>query len=946
MRKHFIASALLAAALLGSVVPSAAQQVGLDPNSVLPVDPAVKVGTLPNGVRYYIRVNSEPRERAELRLVVRAGSVLEDEDQQGLAHFVEHMAFNGTRNFEKQELVDYLEGIGMRFGPELNAYTSFDQTVYMLKVPTDSAELVTTAFQILEDWAHGISFDHEEIDKERGVVIEEWRLGQGAAARLQEKQFPILFKDSRYAERLPIGKPEILESFDYEVLKRFYRDWYRPDLMAVVAVGDFDPDVIAGLIQKHFSGLKSSDNPRERTVYAVPGHAETLFAIATDPEMTFNSVNVYWKQDLRDENTFGAYRQSVVEALYNQMLNQRLFELTQEADPPFLGAFSGQGRFIGAKEVYILGAGAPDNGIERALGAVLTEAERVARFGFTESELEREKRELLRSMEQAYAERENTESSVYASEYIRSFLWDEPIPGIANEFEFTKQFAPGINLDDVNRLAREWIIDENRVILVSAPEKETVSVPGEDDLTAVFTAVAATEITAYEDAATDAPLVARVPEPAAIVEEEAIEELGVQYWKLANSVRVFLKPTDFKDDEILFRSWSPGGSSLSSDEDFIASVTAVSAVTQGGAGDFSLVDLQKALAGKAVRVSPYVSSQTEGISGSASPSDVETMFQLIYLYFTAPRRDEEAFQSLTTRLNAFLTNRSADPIAAYRDTVQVTLSQNHFRARPASIELYAEMDLDKSFAFYRDRFADASDFAFFLVGTFDPDSLKPLIKTYLGGLPSTGRVETWRDEEIRPPTGVIRKEVYRGIEPKSQTQITFTGPFDWTRENRYAMRSLAAVLRIRLRNVLREDLGGTYGVGVSGIPSRDPQQEYSFTITFGTAPERLKELSDAVFLQIDSLQSYGPRQEDIDKVKEAQRRQRETDLRENSYWLSQLVSADRYDADPRNILTYEELIDTLDIEMIREAAIRYLRTDNFVQVSLYPEKEAEEPSQQ
>jgi zinc protease len=849
------------------------------------------------------------------------------------------MAFNGTRNFEKQELVDYLEGIGMRFGPELNAYTSFDQTVYMLEVPTDSAELITTAFQILEDWAHGISFDHEEIDKERGVVIEEWRLGQGASARLQEKQFPILFKDSRYAERMPIGKPEILESFDYDVLKRFYRDWYRPDLMAVVAVGDFDPAVIEGLIQKHFTGLESPDNLRERTVYPVPDHDEALFAIATDPEMTFNSVSVYWKQDLRDESTFGAYRQSVVEALYNQMLNQRLY-------PPFLGAFSGQGRFIGTKEVYILGAGAPDNGIERALEAVLTEAERVARFGLTESELEREKRELLRSMEQAYAERENTESSVYASEYIRSFLWDEPTPGIANEFEWTKQFAPGITLDDVNGLAREWIIDENRVILVSAPEKETVSVPGEDDLTAVFSAVAAAEITAYEDMATDAPLVARVPEPAAIVEEDVIEELEVQRWKLANGVRVYLKPTDFKDDEILFRSWSPGGSSLSSDEDYIASVTATSAVTQGGAGNFSLVDLQKALAGKAVRVSPYVSSLTEGFSGSASPSDVETMFQLIYLYFTAPRRDAEAFQSLTTRLNAFLTNRSADPIAAYQDTIQVTLSQNHFRARPASTELYAEMDLDKSLAFYRDRFADASDFAFFFVGTFDPDSLKPLIQTYIGGLPSIGRVENWRDEEIRPPTGVISKEVYRGIEPKSQTRITFTGPFDWTRENRHAMRSLAAVLRIRLREVLREDLGGTYGVGVSGIPSRNPRQEYSFTVTFGTAPDRLKELSDAVFLQIDSLQSYGPRQEEIDKVKEAQRRQRETDLRENSYWLSQLVAADLYDADPRNILVYEELIEALDIEMIREAAKRYLRTDNYVQVSLYPEKEAEEPPQQ
>ncbi|MGD8866403.1 MAG: insulinase family protein [Gemmatimonadales bacterium] len=945
MSKPFFALTLVLALMFGLGTPVAAQEEGQQLDDLLPVDPAVTIDTLSNGLRYYIRVNSEPRERAELRLVVRAGSILEDDDQQGLAHFVEHMAFNGTEHFEKQELVDYLEGIGMQFGPEINAYTSFDETVYILTVPTDSAELLATAFQILEDWAHAVSFEDEEIDKERGVVIEEWRLGQGAAARLQKKQFPILFKDSRYAERLPIGKPETLENFDYATLKRFYRDWYRPDLMAVIAVGDFDPDTIQQLIHRHFADLEGPASPRERVRYPVPDHDETLFAIATDPEMTFNSVNVYWKQDLREQNSFRDYRQSVVEALYNQMLNQRLFELTQQADPPFLGAFSGQGRFIGAKEVYILGAGAPDNGIERALMATMTEAERVARFGFTETELQREKRELLRAMEQAYAEREKTESSAYAAEYVRSFLWDEPTPGIASEFELTKRFVPGITLEEVNRLARDWIVDENRVILVSAPENETDTVPTEDDLSAVFAAVAATEMTAYEDMASDAPLVAHAPEPAPIVERETIDEIGVQRWELANGVRVILKPTDFKDDEIVFRAWSPGGSSLASDENYMAAVTATSAVTQGGAGEFSLVDLQKALAGKVVRVSPYVSSLTEGLSGSASPSDVETMFQLIYLYFTAPRRDEQAFQSLTTRIQAFVANRSADPIAAYRDTIQVTMAQHHFRARPASAELYEEMDLDKSFAFYRDRFADASDFTFVFVGTFDPDSLEPLIQSYLGGLPSSGRVENWRDEGIEPPTGVIQKDVYRGIEPKSQTQIMFTGPFEWTRENRYAMASLASVLRIRLREVLREDMGGTYGVGVSGMPSRDPQPEYQFTITFGTAPERLDELTEAVFVQIDSLQRFGPTQEDIDKVKETQRRQREVNLRENDYWLGQLVAADRYGLDPRDILTYEQMVEALDIETVQQAAREYLRTDNYVQVSLYPESGGE-PSQQ
>ncbi|MEE9133191.1 MAG: insulinase family protein [Gemmatimonadota bacterium] len=946
MRRHIAISMLLVAAstVLGPAT-AAAQQAAPDLRGPLPVDPNVTIGTLENGLRYYVRENPEPRERAELRLVVNAGSVLEDDNQLGLAHVVEHMAFNGTEHFEKQELVDYLERIGMRFGPDVNAYTSFDETVYMLTVPTDSAELVRTAFQILEDWAHGQVFDHEEIDKERGVVIEEWRLGQGAFARMRDKQWPILFKDSRYAERNVIGNKEILESFDYDVLVRFYRDWYRPDLMAVIAVGDFDKSVIEELIQKHFAGIPMPENPRERPVFPVPDHDETLFAIATDPEATMNSVNVYWKQALRDESTVGAYRQSIVENLYNRMFNARLFELTQEADPPFLGAFSGQGRFIGSKEIYILGAGVAENGIERGLEAVLTEAERVDRYGFTESELEREKRELLRNMEQAYAEREKTESSSYASEYVRSFLYDEPIPGIAYEFELHKELVPGIQLQEINRLAKEWIVDTNRVILVSAPEKEGVEVPSDEDLLAVFSAVGAAKITAYEDAVADVPLVARLPEPAEITFEEEIEELGVWHWELANGVRVLLKPTDFKDDEIVFRALSPGGTSLAADEDYIAAATGTSVVTQSGIGEFSLVNLQKVLAGKVVRVSPFIASTGEGMSGSASPADVETMFQLIYLYFTAPRRDEDAYLSFKSRINAFLANRSADPNTAYRDTITVTLTQHHFRTRLPSQELYEEMDLDKSLAFYRDRFADASDFTFVFVGTFDPDSLRPLIQTYLGGLPSTGREETWRDEGIMPPTGVIEKTVYRGIEPKSQTQIVFTGPFEWTRENRYVIRSLASMLRIRLREVLREDMGGTYGVGVSGVGIRDPRQEYTFRISFGTAPERLEELTAAVFQQIDSIKTFGPTQEDIDKVKEIQRRQRETSLRENGYWLSQLVSYDRYGLDLRGILTYDELVDGLTTEVVQEAAQRYLRTDNYVQVSLYPEAQAEEQQQ-
>ena len=916
---------------------AAAQQAPTDLEELLPTDPRVTVGTLENGIRYYIRVNSEPRNRAELRLAINAGSVLEDEDQLGLAHFVEHMAFNGTKHFEKQELVDYLEGIGMRFGPDLNAYTSFDETVYILKVPTDSSGIVETAFQILEDWARHQTFDHEQIDLERGVVTEEWRLGRGAGARMTDKQFPILFQGSRYAERLPIGKVETLENFDYKVLKRFYGDWYRPDLMAVVAVGDFDQSVIENLIKSHFSGIPAATDGRDRTLFEVPDHNETLFAVATDPEATNTSVAVVYKQPLRRYQTVGEYRQRIVERLYNSMLNARLFELTQSAEPPFIGASSGQGRFIRSKEFYVLSAAVQDDRLLRGLETLLTEGERVSRHGFAATELERRKRQLLRSVERAYAEREKTHSARYASGYVLNFLSGEPIPGIEYEYQMYQALVPGILLEEVDRLASEWITDANRVILVSAPEKESLPIPSEEELLHVFELIASKDIEPYEDSAPDAPLVADTPERAEIAERTIIEELAVTVWELTNGVRVILKPTDFKDDEILFRASSVGGTSLVSDEDYISASTAAGLIGSSGLGEFNVIELRNALAGKSVSVRPSIGSLTEGMSGRASPKDVETMFQLIYLYFTAPRQDSTAFLSYKSRAQAMLENRSASPISAFYDTVTVTLSQNHFRAQPRTSAWYEQMDLEDSFTFYQDRFADASDFTFAFVGTFKIDSIKPLVLTYLGGLPSADREETWQDVGIRPPEGVIRKTVSKGLEPVSRTEILFTGPFEWNRENRHSLRSMAEALQITLREILREDLGGTYSVNVRGSSGRDPTQGYTAIISFGSSPERLDELTQVVFAQVDSLKLVGPSSEVVDKVKEAQRRSYETNLRQNGYWLSRLMFADRYELDPANILAFEELIDSLTAEKIQEAAHRYLRTDNYVQVSLYPE---------
>ncbi|MFB0515644.1 MAG: M16 family metallopeptidase [Candidatus Neomarinimicrobiota bacterium] len=913
----------------------------IPPEEPLPVDPQVTAGTLENGVRYMIRVNRKPEKRAELRLVVNAGSVLEDDDQQGLAHLAEHMAFNGTRHFAKQELVDYMESIGMRFGPELNAFTSFDETVYMLTVPTDSAEMVAKAFQILEDWAHGISFEDEEIEKERGVVIEEWRLGRGAQARMLDKQFPILFKDSQYAVRLPIGQKAVLDTFHYAAVRRFYNDWYRPDLMAVVAVGDFDRNWMEGLIEKHFSKLALVADPRERVYFPVPDHEETLAAIASDPEATGSQVSVYYKQGIKDETTHGAYRERITRSLYNAMLNERLEELTKKPEAPFLFGYSGQGRFVRTKEVYLLGAAVSDNGIERGLEALLIEADRVARHGFTASELKRQKMDLLRQMERAFQERDKTESSRYTSEYVRYFLIGEPTPGIEYEYELHKRYLPGIQVEEVNRLAREWLTDQNRVIMVNIPEKEGVNIPDEPSLLAIFDTVEAMTIDPYREAVSAEPLVATVPKPVAIVAEVTMAELGLHEWKLANGVRVLLKPTDFKNDEILFVAYSDGGTSLINDESHVAGLTSADVISEGGIGAFNDIELQKRLAGKMVRVSPFISELQEGLTGSSSPQDTETMFQLIYLYFTAPRQDSTAFIAFRERIKGYLENRNASPEAAFQDTTQVTLSQHHYRRRPWSLKLLDEMDLEKSYNFYKDRFADASDFIFVLVGNFDLDEIKPLIQTYLGGLPSLNRDETWKNVGVSPPKGVITKKLHKGIEPKSLTQIIFTGPFEWSRQNRYELGSLARVLRIKLREVLREDLGGTYGVGVWAAPSHYPVERYRLTVNFGCDPERVQELTDVVFEQIDSLKTYGTTMKYLTKVKESQRRERETNLKENEFWLDIIESYDYNGEDFRGILKYDELADALSMEAIQSAARRYLVIDNYVRVSLYPEKVSE-----
>ncbi|OFW11660.1 MAG: hypothetical protein A3H96_03070 [Acidobacteria bacterium RIFCSPLOWO2_02_FULL_67_36] len=910
-------------------------------NEIIPVDPRITTGRFANGLRYYIRRNSVPVNRAELRLVVNAGSILEEDDQVGLAHFVEHMAFNGTKHFPKQDIVTFMESIGMRFGPSVNAFTSFDETVYMLQVPADKPAVLDRAFLILEDWAQDVSFDPVEIDKERGVITEEWRLRRGAAARIQEAQLPVLLKGSRYAERIPIGKMDVVQHFKPERLTKFYADWYRPELMAVVAVGDFDPAAIEALVKTHFGSIAPTAVPRLRPTYKVPPQPGTLYSIATDKEIPGTSIAVFAKGPARDQAAVGDYRRQIVERLFSGMLNARFSELAQKPDPPFLGGGTGRSNLVRTAEMSALTAAVKENGVERGLEALFSEAERVARFGFTATELDREKRDNARAFERAIAEQRNQQSGALAAEYIRNFLQGEPIPGLAYENALVQRFLPEITLAEVNALATDWLPRDNRVVLLTAPQKDGLVLPDEAKLAAVIASAAAKELKAYVDSSDTEPLIGTLPAPGTVAKTKAKDGFGITEWELSNGVKVVLKPTAIKDDEILFRATSPGGTSLVSDQDWVPASTAVQAIAGGGLGRFSNIELRKALTGKVATVRPTIGLLEEGLSGSAARKDLETMFQLIHLTFTAPRADPSYFGVITSAMKTGLANQKASPEYAFAATLQSTLTQNHLRARLPTAETIDQMNLEKSFAFYKDRFADASDFTFVFVGSFDLETIEPLVKRYLATLPSTGRRETWKDVGIRPPRGVVAKRVEKGLEPKSRAAVVFTGEFKDDLMQRIAARAMADVLQTRLRERLREELGGTYSVTVATILSRRPAQEYSVGIEFGCSPDRTDELVKGVFKEIEALKASGPTEKQVSDVKEAMLRDQESSEKQNTYWLGQIVQRYQYGEDLDTLFKMAEYYRKIDASKIQDAARKYLNTSNYVKVALFPEAKQE-----
>ncbi len=911
-------------------------------NDTLPVDPAVKIGKLNNGLTYYIRQNKKPEQKVELRLVVNAGSILEDENQQGLAHLSEHMAFNGTTHFKKNDIVSFLQSIGVEFGNDLNANTSFDQTIYILPIPTDKPGNIDKGFQILEDWAHNVTYNEEDINGERPVVLEESRLGKGANDRMFRKIYPQLFAGSLYANRLPIGLDSIIKNASYETIRKFYKDWYRPDLMAVIVVGDIDPAKAEELVKKYFNGLANPVNERPRINAPVPPYAKRESTVVTDKEATSYSLIVnYSAEKIHPEITLGDYKNDLTKEIFSTLLNQRLRELTQKENPPFLYAFSGFGSYARDYETFSASIGTGDKDPTIALKSFEEELERVKKYGFTKPELERAKSDMLTQMERMYNEKNKTESANYSSEYIRNFLTQEPIPGIENENKYYKELLPQITIEDINDISKILQKNSNQFIALTGPEPAAgKQLPSGDDLLAVAASVEKMDIKPYEEKAIATSLMTSIPKAGKIISSKKNAVLGTTELTLNNGVTITIKPTDFKNDQVLMSAVRPGGKNHYGIKDKFNAEYATAVINSMGVGDFSPVDLKKALTGKTVTVSPVFSNISEGVSGSSSVKDIASMMQLIYLYITSPRVDTSLFKSFIQKNKAQLTFLSANPQVVFIDSFY-KIVYHHDPLAPVAVpkaEYFDQINLNRLMQIYKERFGDVNGMHFTFVGSIKEENLKPLIEKYIASLPSTSKKFNYTDNKLRTAKGKENVNVYKGKEQKSLILVAYSGEVPYSDALDLKADAISEILNIRIIEELREKIQGIYGGGTQARFEKLPYSHYTFFLQLPCGPEKVDTLLYAANNEIQNLIKNGPSKENLEKVKQQWKEQHKVSIKENNTWLSQLQSFYFPGDNPDYFINYEKYVDALTPKDIQDAAKLLLSTNNVVTGILRPEK--------
>lgn len=910
--------------------------------SPIPTDPNVTVGKFDNGLTYYIRTNKKPEKKVELRLIVNVGSILEDNDQQGLAHFMEHMNFNGTKNFEKNELVSYLQSIGVEFGADLNAYTSFDQTVYILPIPTDKEGNLDKGFQIIEDWAHNALLTDKDIDDERGVVLEESRLAKGAQMRMMRKYLPELMAGSKYAERLPIGKDDILKNFKYETLRRFYKEWYRPDLMAVAVVGDIDKETAMKYLEKHFKNIENPAKERERFSVPVPARQEPNAMVLTDKEATNYLLQIIFPSEKQEkEKDLKDYRHSLVRGLMQQVLNQRLSDLARSSDPPFPFAqvsISGWARgYEGLMGFTMFG----EDGPEKALMALTGEMKKAKEFGFTEKELELAKKDMMSFIEKAYNERNTTESNRLIGEYIRAYLEGEPIPGIENEYKYYQEMLPGITVEEVNDEIKHWMENMNTFSLITGPEKEGMKLPTDTELLAMTQKGFAQKVTKEEEKEVATELMDKKPKAGKVVSVSKEASFDAVTYTLSNGIKVTIKPTKFKSDEIVLTGVKKGGRNNYGVKDVHSADYAASVVSAMGCGKFSPTDLEKVLAGKTVRVGTDIGEYKNTISASSTVKDLESMMQLLYLKLMEPRKDEGLFGAFVKKQKMQLQFLSANPQVSFIDTLFGTLyDHNPLAQEPIpKPEHFDDIKLDRALEIYKNEMGDADGYHFFIVGNIDEKTAKPLIETYLGSLPKSGDAPSFKDNGVRPIPGVHTLKYYKGQEQKSMILGFTYGEARYSEDFALKAAALAEILNIKVIEELREKLGGIYGGGYYANVEKEPYENYTIGLRLPCGPENVDKLIAAADEVVNTIRKNGPEQKDLDKVKSQWHEQHRESIEKNSYWAGKMQNVLVWGRSKDHVLDYDAWIDKLTVKDIQDVANRIFNNENSFTGILYPESE-------
>lgn len=930
---------LIAAGL--TVTSCASSKAG---NQELTRDPAIVSGTLDNGMSYFIQRNTEPANRIMLRLVIRAGSNMEEDDQQGVAHLLEHLAFNGSENFAPNELIDYFETIGMNFGADVNAYTSFDETVYMLEVPADDPTMLDTGLLVLHDWACGLNLDQDQLDKERGVVVEEWRLGRGLNGRINDAQIPFLLKDSRYAQRLPIGKMDVIQNVSRQRVVDFYEKWYRPELMSVVVVGDMEPDRIETLIQEVMGDIPASDASLVPETYTVQPQTEPALLVLRDPEQTYQLVQIMEQVETQPVTTVAQLRESIVTRMASSILNLRFSELSQSADAPWLDAAIANQHITHTTAFHLLGL-IPRNGeFQQGFTTMMEEFLRFKEFGVLQSEVDRTRKNLMTAMEQTWKNRDKINSSSIASDIVSSITTGDTVISIDEMYRLYQEILPTITLQEVNQVAAHWFKGLGTLLFAVVPQNAQ-DFPTDQELFAEWqNFTPAQPLEPYTEENLDGSLMEEPSPEGSVTAEGTLPGTDIKSYRLSNGAKLLLNKTDFKHNQVLFMAVSNGGLSLVSDKEYPSGTMATAYNDLSGLNGFTPPQLQKMLAGKNVSLYTYLGDYSEQLSGEASTNDLETLMQLIYLQFTAPDFTDAAWTNLMKSVNQQAQGHGSTPDDVFVDEINRVLYGNTIRKAPLTPEYVEKLDRKQAEQVFRQRFADAADFTFIFTGDFDPKTVLELAATYLATLPATNSQEQpiWREPDF--PTGIKRSTVHKGLEEQSQVFIAFGGQLPavdaaTAYQDSELLSMLQNLLDIKLREVVREDKSGTYGVSVNASMTLVPQRQFSVEIWFGCQPGREQELTDTILEEIERLRTELVGDSYVTKLQESYRRSKETALKNNSYWARMVGSAALRGFPTTTIADTETIPSLVTPERLRQLAQTYLDPANYVVVFLEPENQ-------